>query len=233
MMRLPLLHDDPEYLEFQRQQAKSSSCLTRFKSCAFYFSIGLLLTIVFFAITLKLYFFQGATHGAPTLSNSTATEPNTGIDFPLHFRPQHTQRIDSLIGVDAWEYVIPVPPLNPKLIIGAIGFYIERAEGKRKLYRFRNVPITLENYQDIVQVLMNDAGLGQVLRIVLTTNPPKHRMLQWWDEQTKVFRNKYCGENKGEEAFAEFSSFFGKRPFVKGDDLSFERRGGGFFRFVR
>jgi hypothetical protein len=131
-------------------------------------------------------------------------------------------RVQSLVGTSLWAYTVPVFP-HPKVQVAAVGLYVERAEGKRRLRRFRGKEINDETFEDVEDVLAR-GGMTETLRFVMATTPPAGRMLQWWDEYTAPRMQELCPEIQ-EAEWKAFSNFF-PGPFKKGDDFSFERRDG-------
>jgi hypothetical protein len=177
--------------------------------------------MIFLVISLKLFLFKPISKGPPTLDNSTATEPNTKARFRLLMEGPKN-RVQSLLGTSLWTYTVPIFP-HPKIQVAAVGLYVERAEGKRRLRRFRGKEIDDEIFEDIEDVLVK-GGMTESLRFVMATTPPAGRMLEWWDEYTAPIMQKLCPVTQ-EAEWKAFSDFF-PEPFEKGDDFTFERREG-------
>jgi hypothetical protein len=215
------IHSTREYQEFEEQQRRSKSWYLRCKSCFGWACLTFAAVFIVVVVGLRIFLFKPISRGPPSLSNSTAIEPNTKTEFPLMFAG-YRHRTESLLGLGAWVYHIPIPT-HPKLIIAAVGYYVERAEGKRRLLRFRGKVINDENYHEVAGVL-NKEGMSEYMRFVFTTTPPSGRMLELWDDDTKEYRDKYCPEESKSE-FKSFSAFFPEDP-KKGDDVTFERREG-------
>jgi hypothetical protein len=185
--------------------------------CAVIFTV----VIIFTVVSLKLFLFKPIHKGPPQLDNSTAIEPNTKARFRLLMEGPRN-RVQSLLGTSLWAYTVPIFP-HPKIQVAAVGLYVERAEGKRRLRRFRGKEIDDPLFEDIEDILAR-GGMTESLRFVMASTPPSGRMLDWWDEYTAPIMQKLCPEIQ-EAEWKSFSDFF-PEPFQKGDDFSFERREG-------
>jgi len=177
--------------------------------------------LVFLLLSLKLFLFKPISKGPPKLDNSTAMEPNTHTHYRLLMEGPRN-RVQSLVGTTLWTYRIPIPT-HPRLSVAAVGLYVERAEGKRRLRRFQGREMTDELFEQIKEVISR-GGMTETLRFVMAITPPSGRMLEWWDDYTRPILEKLCPE-KAEAEFKSFSEFF-PDPFQKEDDFSFERREG-------
>jgi hypothetical protein len=191
------------------------------KKYCWWTTVILTVLIIFLVISLKLFVFKPISKKSPTLDNSTAIEPNTKTRFRLLMDGPHS-RVQSLVGASVWAYSIPVPT-HPKIQVAAVGFYVERAEGKRRLKRFRNKDIDNEMFEDVVDVLAK-TGMTETLRFVMATTPPEGRMLQWWWDYADPILQRDC-PTLADAEWKVFSEFF-PDPFEKNDDFSFERRDG-------
>jgi hypothetical protein len=192
------------------------------KRYCWWVAVVLTVVLVFTIIALKLFLFKPISKGPPKLDNSTAMEPNTKTKFNL-LTEGPRNRVMGLIGASAWIYTIPIPT-RPKLVLAAIGLYVERAEGKRRLKRFRGEEITDELFDDIKAILSAPAGMTESMRVVLATSPPSGRMLEMWQDNTRPILDRVCPVLADQEWNA-FASFF-PDPFNKGDDFTFEWREG-------
>jgi len=131
-------------------------------------------------------------------------------------------RVQSLVGTSLWAYTVPVFP-HPRVQVAAVGLYVERAEGKRRLRKFHGKEIDEKVFENIKDVLAK-SGMTESLRFVMATTPPAGRMLEWWDDYTAPIMQKLCPGTQ-EAEWKAFSDFF-PDPFQKGDDFTFERREG-------
>lgn len=225
----PLLEEqeDLEYAEFLRQQSSAPSCRKLSKRLAVYGSIVFVALVVFSVVSIRVLFFRDVTHGPPKVTNGTAVEPNTRIEFPLHFQPSSkTPRPlpqQRLVGCDVWEYRIPIPT-TPKIMVGALGLYVDRTEGRRRLAAFSRANATEADADALVELLFHKA-MGETLRLVMSGSPPNGKLLEWWDQYTKPLRVRYCGEDRAKLEFERFAQFVSEQRVGKGDELWFERRG--------
>jgi len=121
-----------------------------------------------------------------------------------------------------WTYKVPIPT-HPQITIAAVGLYVERAEGKRRLQRFRNKEMDDETFEDLTDVLSR-GGMTETLRYVLATTPPSGRLLEMYDDYTRPILEKNCPDI-AETEFKTFSDFFPEEP-KSHEDYSFERREG-------
>jgi hypothetical protein len=193
----------------------------RAKKYCWWIAVVFTVVILFTVVSLKLFLFKPISKGPPKLDNSTAMEPNTKAKFRLLMEGPRN-RVQSLVGTSLWAYTVPIFP-HPRIQVAAVGLYVERAEGKRRLRRFRGKEIDDQTFEDIEDILAR-GGMTETLRFVMATTPPSGRMLQWWDEYTSPRMHELCPEVQ-EAEWKAFSAFF-PEPFEKGDDFSFERREG-------
>jgi hypothetical protein len=194
---------------------------TKAKKYCWWIAVVFTVVIIFTVVSLKLFLFKPISKGPPQLDNSTAMEPNTKAKFRLLMEGPRN-RVQSLVGTSLWAYTVPIFP-HPKIQVAAVGLYVERAEGKRRLRRFRGKEIDDQTFEDVEDVLAKP-GMTETLRFVMATTPPGGRMLDWWDEYTAPRMQELCPEIQ-EAEWKSFSDFF-PEPFEKGDDFSFERREG-------
>jgi len=193
----------------------------RAKRYCWWVAVVVTVVIIFLVVSLKIFLFKPISDGPPALDNSTATEPNTKARFRLLMEGPRN-RVQSLIGASLWAYTVPVWP-HPKIQVAGVGYYVERAEGKRRLRRFRGREITHELWEEVEDILTKGT-MTETLRFVMATTPPAGRMLQWWDEYTAPIMQELCPDIQ-EAEWKAFSDFF-PEPFQKGDDFSFEWREG-------
>ncbi|KAH9261481.1 hypothetical protein BASA81_000137 [Batrachochytrium salamandrivorans] len=221
----PLLEEEEgEYAEFLRQQSNTPSCRKLSKRLAVYASVVFVALVVFSVVSIRILYFRDVTHGPPKVTNGTAVEPNTRIEFPLHFQPTKAPRQQQrLVGCDAWEYRIPIPT-TPKVMVGALGLYVDKAEGRRRLSAFSQTNATEADLDVLVELLFHKA-MGETLRLVVSGSPPNGKLLEWWEQYTKQLRVRYCGEERAKLEFEHFAEFVGQQRVGKGDELWFERRG--------
>lgn len=204
------------------RSATEEDSWTKGKRYCWWVAVVLTVIIVFLVIALKVFLFKPIDHGQPKLDNSTAIEPNTKTKFNLLLSGPRN-RVISLVGAAAWEYTIPIPT-HPKIVIAAIGYYVERVEGKRRLRIFKDVEVTEDNFEDVKNVLVQP-GMTETMRVVLSTTPPNGRLLEMWKDNTDPILQRVC-PNLADQEWNAFSTFF-PDPFNKGDDFSFEWREGG------
>jgi hypothetical protein len=194
---------------------------SRAKKYCWWTAVILTVVLVFLLVALKLFLFKPISKGPPKLDNSTAIEPNTKTRFNLLVEGPRN-RVQSLTGASVWVYTIPIPT-HPKISLAAVGFYVERAEGKRRLKRFQGEEITDERFEDVKEVLVQ-GGMTETLRVVLATTPPTGRLLELWGDDTKPILEHNC-PGIVEQEWNSFAEFF-PDPFNKGDEFTFERREG-------
>jgi len=208
----------PQTSVFQREDTWLKT-----KKCCWWTTVIFVVVTVFLILSLRLFFFKPIDHKPPTLDNSTALEPNTKTRFRLMIEGTHAHP-QSLIGLSVWAYRVPIPT-HPQIAIAAVGYYIERGEGKRRLKRFQGEEITDDNFPDVESALLK-TGMTESLRYVLATTPPSGRMLQMFQDNTEPILKRICPKI-AEEEFQKFSSFFpDSKTFEKGEDFTFEWRDG-------
>jgi len=191
------------------------------KKCCWWTTVILVVVLIFLIVSLKLFFFKPISNDVPKIDNSTAIEPNTKTRFHLLMEAPHG-KVQSLVGASVWTYKIPIPT-HPQIALAAVGYYLERAEGKRRLNKFKGKPIDEENFEDVEAVLVKP-GMTESLHYVMATTPPSGRMLEQFADDTKPIMQELCPARVDEE-FEAFSNFF-PDPFKKGDDYTFEWRDG-------
>jgi len=182
----------------------------------------LVVVIIFLIISMKLFFFKPVNHKPPKLDNSTAIEPNTKTHYRLLFSGPKA-RTQSLVGLSVWTYKVPIPT-HPEIAISAVGYYLDRTDGKKRLKSWEDKEIDDDNFQDLENSLVK-VGITETLRYVLATTPPSGRMIQMFKENTEKILKRICPDG-AEEQFEKFQKFFpDPKSFEKGDDFTFEWRG--------
>jgi len=199
----------------------SDDSWSRAKKYCWWIAVVLTVVLVFVILALKLFLFKPISHGRPKLDNSTAIEPNTKTRFNLLLEgPQN--RVLSLTGAGVWLYTVPIPT-HPKISLAAVGFYVERAEGKRRLRKFKGEEMTDDLFEDVKEVLLQ-GSITEIMRFVLATTPPTGRLLELFDDDTDPILQRICPD-LAEKEWKTFTAFF-PDPFNKGDDFTFEWRDG-------
>jgi len=195
----------------QQQQSTRGETWNKTKKCCCWTTVILVVVTIFLIISMKLFFFKPVNHKPPKLDNSTAIEPNTKTHYRLLFSGPKA-RTQSLVGLSVWTYKVPIPT-HPEIAISAVGYYLDRTDGKKRLKSWEDKEIDDDNFQDLENSLVK-VGITETLRYVLATTPPSGRMIQMFKENTEKILKRICPDG-AEEQFEKFQKFFSRSKVVR------------------
>lgn len=156
-------------------------------------------------------------------SESTVTEPKTGIAFPTWIASLGTGTKHELTGVGA----------RTKTIFGikvyAVGFYIDARRAAKLLVEYKDrKDRRIEKDKRFAQALLQD-DFGKSLRLVMARNVDAEDMREAFEdilEPRIKSRARDKEDRKGMQALQTFRSYFKEDP-KKGDELIFTWEPGG------
>lgn len=125
--------------------------------------------------------------------NSTVIEPNTRFEYPVvigrHVGGVNPQKI---AGLCVWLYSIPIPT-HPHVEVATVGLYVDAAEGRRRLLKFKNMDAKALETPKVLDEIEHELRRVRplTLRYKMVGNPASH------SKQVRVFFSFLCTLSRG------------------------------------
>lgn len=201
--------------------------------CVRLFSCTGVLLFVLLMYMVLVGMFKSMNHSIPRAKNGTVIEPNTKFEYPIQLPrvvlPSTKQKLqqEKIFGLTLWVYTIPIP-LHPHVNVAAVGLYVDEAEGKRRLAKYR-MKEQLSEDDLLRELVLNGRRLGMTLKYRMASTPPSAKeMLDGWIDDLKLNAKLLCPDKATEEeidlevkGFADFVTKFDL--FKKGKEFNMEK----------